>query len=122
METLLWFISDSREGLHRTLLEKEEEYRQHQLNVLATTHDILETSALQSPYNDVEQDGDDETLTIPFEDPPKTSETSPEDGAAFVMKDVSENEGSLDDSIQEEIRMKEENRNAYFDNLDDILE
>ena len=122
METLLWFISDSREGLHRTLIEKEEEYRQHQLNVLATTHDILETSVLQSPYDDVEQDGNDESLTIRLEDPPKVSATSAEGGAAFVMKDVSDNEESLDDSIQEEIRMKEANRKDYFDNLDDILE
>jgi len=123
METLLWFVSDSRGGLHQTLVEKEQEYQQHQLNVLATTHDMLEeTSVLNQRYNDVEQNGDDGSLTIRLEDPPKMPTKSVESAAAFEMKDASENDESLDDSIQQEIRMKETNRSAYFDNLNDILE
>jgi len=120
METLLWFVSDSREGLHRTLIEKEQEYRQHQLNVLATTHKML--GETDPRYNDVEHNGDDGSLTIELEDPPNMSNTSAQGAAAFEMKDESENDDSFDDSIQQEIRMKETNRSAYFDNLDDILE
>ncbi len=115
METLLWFISDSREEIHRTLIEKEEEYRQHQLNVLATAHDMM-------AEHDVEQSGDDGSSMIQLEDPPQIRKPTIEGAPAFEMKDVAENEESLDDSIQEEIRMKEKDRDAYFDNLDDILE
>jgi hypothetical protein len=120
METLLWFVSDSREGLHRTLIEKEQEYRQHQLNVLATTYEML--GETDPRYNDVEQNGDNGSLTIRLEDPPNMSNASVQGAVAFEMKDGSENDESLDDSIQQEIRMKESDRGAYFDNLDDILE
>ena len=120
METLLWFISDSREGLHQTLIEKEDEYRQHQLNVLATAHGMLdESSDLHSRYDDAECSGDDGTLTIELKDPPQLSKSAVGRAATFEMKDESEND---DDIIQQEIRMKEKDRNAYFDNLDDILE
>ena len=123
METLLWFISDSREEIHRTLIEKEEEYRQHQLDVLAATNGMLEETSDSEPrYDVVEQDGDYRSSTIQLHDPPQIRKPAIEGAAAFELKDVSENEGSLDDSIKEEIRMKEKDRNAYFDNLDDILE
>ena len=119
METLLWFVSDSRGGLHQTLVQKEQEYQQHQLSVLAIAHDMQEETVAQS---DMEENGDDSSLTTMLEDPPLMPKTSLEGAAVFEMKDVSENDESLDDSIQQEIRMKETNRRAYFDTLDDILE
>jgi len=119
METLLWFVSDSREGLHQTLVEKEQEYHQHQLNVLANAQEMLGDASVITPRNDdVEQNDDNDSVSVRLEDPPKTSAKG---AAAFEMKDVSEDDESLD-SIQREIRMKETDRNAYFDNLDDILE
>ena len=114
METLLWFVSDSRGGIHQTLLEKEQEYQQYQLNVLAAAHDIAEASVSNQQYDDVEEKSEENPLEIP--------EPSAESTSAFEMKDLSDNEDSLDDSIKQEIRMKEANRNEYFDNLDDILE
>lgn len=123
METLLWFVSDSRGEIHQTLIEKEQEYQQHQLNVLAATHDMLEMSVLHEPYyNDLEQDDDDSSSIIRPEDPPQIPKGSVHSAAAFEMKDLSDNDESLADSIQQEIHMKETNRSAYFDNLDDILE
>jgi len=113
METLLWFVSDSRGGIHQTLVEKKQEYQQHQLNVLAAAHDTLDASVSNQRLDGVEQNEEDAFEIL---------KTSAESTAAFEMKDISENEESLDDSIQQEIRMKETNRNEYFDNLDDILE
>jgi hypothetical protein len=120
METLLWFVSDSREGLHRTLIEKEQEYHQHQLNVLTNTHEML--GETDPRYNDVEHNGDDGSLRRELEDPHNMSNTSTQGAATFEMKDESEHDECFDDSIKQEIRMKETNRSAYFDNLDDILE
>ena len=122
METLLWFVSDSRGGLKQTVVEKEQEYQQHQLNVLATARDMQEETVARRQESDMEENGDDSSLTIMLEDPPLVPKTSLEDAAVFEMKDVSENDESLDDSIKQEIQMKETNRRAYFDTLDDILE
>ncbi len=43
-------------------------------------------------------------------------------GTAFEMQPTPDDYDNLDDSIRQEIRMKETNRRAYFDTLDDILE
>jgi len=130
METLLWFGSDSRGGIHQTLLQREQEYHQHQLNVLVITKDMQnEAVGRQHDDSDVEEDheivdenDDDDSLTIRIEDPPVDPEMPIERVAIFEMKDDSENDENLDDSIRQEIRMKETDRKNYFDTLDDILE
>jgi len=130
METLLWFVSDSRGGIHQTLLQREQEYHQHQLNVLATTKDMQsEAVGQQEDDSHVEEDNemvdendDNNSLTRRVEDPPVDPEMPIERVAIFEMKDDSENDENLDDSIRQEIRMKETDRKNYFDTLDDILE
>jgi len=129
METLLWFVSDSRGGIHQTLLQREQEYHHHQLNVLATTKDMQsEAVGQQEDDSHVEEDNemvdendDNDSLTRRVEDPPVDPEI-PIEGVAIFMKDDSENDENLDDSIRQEIRMKETDRKNYFDTLDDILE
>ncbi|VEU43509.1 unnamed protein product [Pseudo-nitzschia multistriata] len=118
METLLWFVSDSRESLHETILEKEQEYQKHQTKVLETAHEIMGESSDDGDESDDEENGQD-SLRVTLEDPPKAPKRQT---VTFEMKDVSDDDQSLDDSIKQEIREKETNRNAYFDTLDDILE
>ena len=124
METLLWFVSDSRGGLHQTLLQKEQEYQQHQFNVLAATMAHREDGSDIEEDHEIDDDGDDDSsLTVRIEDPPHDEKTSMEDAAVFEMKDDSENDENLDDdSIRQEIRLKETDKHAYFDTLNDILE
>mmetsp|Transcript_55308 Transcript_55308/g.61836 ORF Transcript_55308/g.61836 Transcript_55308/m.61836 type:complete len:492 (+) Transcript_55308:93-1568(+) len=130
METLLWFVSDSRGGIHQTLLQREQEYHQHQLNVLATTKDMQseavgqqeDDSHVEEDYEMVDENDDNNSLTRRVEDPPADPEMPIERVAIFEMKDDSENDENLDDSIRQEIRMKETDRKNYFDTLDDILE
>mmetsp|Transcript_22196 Transcript_22196/g.52763 ORF Transcript_22196/g.52763 Transcript_22196/m.52763 type:complete len:464 (+) Transcript_22196:104-1495(+) len=114
METLLWFVSDSRGGIRQTLIEKEQEYQQYQLNVLEAAHDIADASVSKQGDDDIEEESAENSIEKP--------KPSPDYAAAFEMQDLSENEDSLDDSIKQEIRMKEANQNEYFDNLEDILE
>ena len=124
METLLWFVSDSRGGLHQTLLQKEQEYQQHQFNVLAATMAHREDGSDIEEDHEIDDDGDDDSsLTVRIEDPPHDEKTSMVDAAVFEMKDDSENDENLDDdSIRQEIRLKETDKHAYFDTLNDILE
>jgi hypothetical protein len=125
METLLWFISDSRGATHQTLLQREEEYQQHQQNVLAATMAHREDgSDIEEDHEiDDDNDNDDDSLTIRIEDAPHDEKSSMEGAAVFEIKDDSENGEDLDDdSIRQEIRMKETDKHAYFDTLNDILE
>jgi len=122
-------VSDSRGGIHQTLLQREQEYHQHQLNVLATTKDMQNEAVGQQDDSDVEEDNDivdenddDDSLRIRIENPPVDPEMPQKGVAIFKMKDDPENDENLDDSIRQEIRMKETDRKNYFDTLDDILE
>ena len=56
METLLWFVSDSRGGIHQTLVEKEQEYKQHQFNVLAAAHDMVDATVSNRRYDEQNQE------------------------------------------------------------------
>lgn len=123
METLLWFVSDSRGGLHQTLVEKEQEYQQHQLRVLATAHEILDGTPQHQQHPGETEDGEVLSLRIVISDPVNVARAPTDDGSlSFEMKDLSEKDEELDDSIKQEIHMKETNKAAYFDTLDDILE
>jgi hypothetical protein len=127
METLLWFVSDSRGGLHQTLLQREQEYQQHQHDVLAATMAHREDGSDIEEDHEIDDDGDDDdddsSLTIRIEDPSHDEKTLMEGAAVFEMKDDSENDENLDDdSIRREIRLKETDKHAYFDTLNDILE
>lgn len=126
METLLWFVFDSRGALHQTIVEKEQEYQQHQMNVLANAQEMVgESFTSLHRYNvDENSDGDDDSSAILSEESlNKAPKTPKERTVSFHMKDASDDDDdSVDNSIKREIRMKEANRNAYFDALDDILE
>jgi hypothetical protein len=188
LETIMWFIHDSRGGVHQTLLLKELEYKQHQKNVLEATRKLQAEAAARC----IEEEGSEgrgngevsgdgyhsHKTTIGWDDPPDmagqydaddrplfgeesghtraldlpnlngtTVITEPTHsiqhppsttggeahvsafaggGGGFEMRDIledgEEEEETLDESIRQEIRMRESNRRAYFDTLDDILE
>ncbi|KAL3902376.1 MAG: hypothetical protein SGILL_010847, partial [Bacillariaceae sp.] len=147
METAMWFIHDSRGGVHQTILQKEEEYRQHQQDVLEATRK-MQMEAISSGnlgVDEIAADNNDssrrETDDAPIfgqdvtisEAPPAVSfagiseappPSSAADGSGFEMRNETEedDEEGLDDTIRQEIRQRETNQRAYFDTLDDILE
>ena len=133
IETLLWFVSDSRGGLHETLVQKEKEYQQHQVNVLAAaTEDAqLEEEEEEDATHErrrQQQESSRGERGEGIDGDGSGGSDAPNDNPAnplvtFQMGDLSDNEEeNLDESVQQEIRMKETNRRAYFDTLDDILE
>ena len=48
LETSMWFVRDSRESVHRTLEQKEEEYKAYQQKVLEESHQLQEDVARQN--------------------------------------------------------------------------
>ena len=193
LETAMWFVHDSRGGVHQKLLQKEEEYRQHQSDVLEATRKLQAEAAEARREKEGDSAGEDEededngsavgpdgrrkdsddrpifgepsprrvggpsdatlqlsdlkgttviTDATPLANNRKqtkttkhkegtTNTTASEIAAAtsgFQMRDIlegnvdEEDEETLDESIRQEIRMRESNRRAYFDTLDDILE
>lgn len=153
METAMWFVHDSRAYVHQTLVQKEEEYKQHQQMVLEQTREIqaeAEKSRAQSGIIEQEEEEDWPRLStfangrrMTGDDSANSKnmamfagETDSMDGDPMTFKDInqtggagnfdlqpaSDDDDNLDDSIRQEIQMKEANRRAYFDTLDDILE
>jgi len=133
-ETLLWFVFDSRGALNQKIVRKEQEYLQHQKDVLAAAQEMAGDSSLlggSHPRLEVEENlqhvsnnGDSSSSRIlgpsgDFSSEPPSQQRS----VAFQMNDVSEDDDeSADDTVKREMRMKEANRTAYFDALDDILQ
>lgn len=58
LETTMWFVHDSRGGVHATILQKEEEYRQHQQDVLEATRK-LQMGAMQQREEEGQRDRKD---------------------------------------------------------------
>ena len=48
LETSMWFVRDSRESVHHTLEQKEEEYKAYQQKVLEKSHQLQEDAARQN--------------------------------------------------------------------------
>jgi hypothetical protein len=150
METAMWFVHDSRWKVHQALAQKEQEYKQHQEKVLEQTRQIQAEAAAKARshlVNDEDQEegwpqgsssahgrrwtGDDSAgsammagETDSFDGDPMTFRDINEMGGAtnFDLQNSSDGLDKMDDSIREEMRMKETNRRVYFDTLDDILE
>jgi hypothetical protein len=184
LETAMWFVHDSRGGVHQTLVQKEAEYRQHQKDVLEATRKLQAEAAEarrekegDSGSEEEEDNGsgvDGNFLRKDSDDRPIFGEPSPSPGgpldptlyisdfkgttiitdstqlannkkkkikdgettaagiaaaSGLQMRDILEgndddddDDETLDESIRQEIRMRESNRRAYFDTLDDILE
>ena len=149
METAMWFIHDSRGGVHQMILKKEEEYRQHQQDVLDATRK-MQMEAMNGGSLGVDGDARDnnelhdssrrETDDAPIfgqdvtisEAPAAVSfagikeapaSSSAADGSRFEMRnETEEDEEGLDDTIKREMQQRETDKRAYFDTLDDILE
>ncbi|KAG7362793.1 hypothetical protein IV203_026153 [Nitzschia inconspicua] len=152
LETTVWFIHDSRGGVHKTILQKEQEYRKHQQDVLAATRK-LQMEAMRQREEDMlgrrdRSDSDRRNLGVRVErentddapvfgenamlasEPPisfagvKEASVPVNEGNtnAFELRNALEDDDALDDTIRQERRMREANKRAYFDALDDILE
>jgi len=157
LETTMWFIHDSRGGVHTTLVQKELEYQKRQQSVLEATRK-LQQDAADRRQEDGEGDSDDvdsprlqptlverkdtddrpifggeamltEQPPVAFttvKEPTSTTATEPPAPATsadgFEMRNEAEEDENIDDSIRQEMQMRESNRRAYFDTLDDILE
>lgn len=178
METLLWFFADSRGEMHSTLLQKEQEYHEHQRTVLAKSTEmqqhIIDDIELrmqnrddgeylpsdvidEDDYESIDEEtynydrnhenynndvGAGDSFSIQPQDPldiarsehrhlSKSVDANHNIGAAlplFEMKyDYSEYnanyfDNNLDDSIRQEMLLKEKDKHAYFETLNDILE
>jgi hypothetical protein len=151
LETTMWFVHDSRGGVHATILQKEEEYRQHQQDVLEATRK-LQMGAMQQREEEVEDQrwlnrvgskerrgmedapifAEDAEVSgeapISFSGikettiPPPEARENEETTTGFEMRNTTDDDDALDDTIRQERRMREANKRAYFDTLDDILE
>jgi hypothetical protein len=139
LETTMWFIHDSRGGVHQMILKKEQEYRQHQKDVLEATRKLQLEAAYQRQEEIDDRRDRSETDDVPiFGESPgvptmtfagvreeiiPAPEVEGEQGVSdFEMQNISEEDETSDDTIQQERRMREANKRAYFDALDDILE
>jgi hypothetical protein len=156
LQTTMWFIRDWRGGVHATIMQKEQEYRQHQQDVLEATRKLhLETMSQQNQDNGEEQDQRDsdyqtmrterkDTDDAPIfglismlsgEEPVSLAEVKDEVALGLAVEDPEEQNDNrfklrnmlevddvLDNTIQQERRMREANQQTYFDTLDDILE
>ncbi|KAL3938487.1 MAG: hypothetical protein SGARI_001729 [Bacillariaceae sp.] len=146
IETSMWFIRDSRGGVHRTILQKEKEYRKHQQDVLEQTRKVqAEALGRRDGDHSGERVDDDDFRSHLDSMSRKETDDAPifgqseghavsfagvregpgpsSDAGEFEMKGASkDDEENLDDTIKQEIRQREANQRAYFDTLDDILE
>jgi hypothetical protein len=139
LETTMWFIHDSRGGVRQMILQKEQEYRQHQKDVLEATRKLQREASYQreeefegrldrSETDDAPIFGEN-TAVPPLNYAGVREEIIPapevevdEGNNKFEMRNISDEDENLDDTIRQERRMRETNKSAYFDALDDILE
>jgi hypothetical protein len=156
LQTTMWFIRDSRGEVHAAIKQKEQEYRQHQQDVLEATRKLQsERTNYREEGIGVIGDGNNSdwhaTLTerrdtddapifgentilsgepsVSFAGVTEAAAPAPEveggkgqNNSGFVLQNAPEEDDTMDDTIQQERRMREANERAYFDTLDDILE
>jgi hypothetical protein len=149
LQTAVWFVHDSRSGVHQTIMQQEKEYRQHQLDVLEATKKLQQEASILREETDRGKEGDvsgwgsphtfgnrketedlpifgkilsptEDLRTVPLTGMNAVQVPAPADGGSDMT--IFEDDEVMDETIRQEIRMREANRRAYFDTLDDILE
>jgi hypothetical protein len=159
LETLSWYIRDSRSSVHHMLEQKDEEYKAYQQKVLEKSQKLQEDAARredqgQETSHDWARNmfrrntlsagsADSAGRQIMDPKPPSSQEQDPitdipndrddvvDDNGTdddlphhhFQMKDVEdEDDENVNEEIRQELKMKDEDRSAYFDTLaDDVL-
>ena len=126
METSLWFIHDFRGSIHKALEEKEQEYREHQQQVLERSRQVaraygIPLSSSQQPHESPRHDhsGSSSDSSDGVQDTAKRLRFGNVEEEPPTFNDFEED---LDDSLERELRFKEQNKVEYFDTLNDILE
>ena len=126
METSLWFIHDFRGSIHKALEEKEQEYREHQQQVLERSRQVaraygIPLSSSQQPRDSPRHDhsGSRSDSSDGVQDTAKRLRFGNVEEEPPTFNDFEED---LDDSLERELRFKEQNKVEYFDTLNDILE
>ena len=126
METSLWFIHDFRGSIHKALEEKEQEYREHQQRVLERSRQVaraygIPLSSSQQPHESPSHDhsGSRSDSSDGVQDTAKRLRFGNVEEEPPTFNDFEED---LDDSLERELRFKEQNKVEYFDTLNDILE
>ena len=141
LETFLWFIHDWRESVFRALQEKEAEYRHHQAQVLETTRmklravddqhnrdrtDSGDPHSNPEGFDDIDDDDDDDTSYQEEDDEDNPFQYEPrrrnDRDVVVPTMELSTAAESEDSAAAQELRLKQANKRAYFDTLDDILE
>lgn len=134
LDTFLWFIHDSRGNVQRALMEKEQEYKQHQENVLKesqqkhgdTADPEIAAGSDEALPSELEDSSDDHSDVrkktkgrIFFAD----SDPEDDDEQQLPIGTVDGDDVNIDkESVEYERRLQETNRKEYFNSLDDILE
>ena len=139
METFLWFIHDFRGTVHAALQVKEQEYRQHQLQILEQTRVLQERreqeeTSLPPPSFRLQHHGtDEEDYGYENDGENNGSQEDEEDNILMLGQNAlqespvrhgSNRTGDEDGQLspEEELRLKQTNTDEYYDNLEDILE
>jgi hypothetical protein len=88
METSMWFIHDSRGGVHQTILKKEQEYRQHQQDVLEAARKLRMEAVSRRNLNNNEAQGEDDSIQDPLDSSCRESDDAPIFGQNVTITDA----------------------------------